>query len=303
MKKRILQRAFTLTELIVIVAVIGILATMIIPAFLDTTDRAKDKTDENTVATLNSVLESGAALKKDLSDVKKVREYLRASGYSDDKLRPDKTSEDENDKYCFVWDKSEEVILMIRLMDNSVIYPADYDDIRNDGYWYFLDREPAEPDCSDTAFPSAQLTARMKFTEQIEAMSDSEKEKTHVFVAKVRMEYEYDGVTYPIVENESDRVQTVYAVYDGTKVGTETNPLGAVELIRTARGNKYRTNTAADGWVLKYLAIDSTEYQNIADGVFGDDYTKETVDGSTFYVFTKLDGVTASGEILSDVIW
>lgn len=322
MKNNSTKRGFTLTELIIILAVIGILATIIVASFINITDRAKAKTDEQTVASLNASLDSAKAVKKDLSDIKKVRDHLLASGYSQETLKnPETIGDNDNDKFCFVWDESEEAVLMIKLLDNSVIYPEEYkDDTTNTGDWYFLAPDGTEP-ADDPAlsasenyeaklafysFPSAERIAAEYYSERIEAMSAADKEKSYIFIAKIKMEYTYDGVTYPIVENDSERVQTVYAIYDGGAVGTSTNPLGQFTVIKTARGNLYNTTQAStQGWILKVLNTGASDYNTIT-GLYGNDYVKDTTTsvGSTFYTFTKLDdGISTTGNMLQDKTW
>ena len=318
MKKRTNKKAFTLTELIIIVAVIGILAAVVIPAFMNTTDKTKGRADEQLVASFNAALDSGKALKKDLSDVIKVRSHLIASGYSVEQMKnPQTVGDNENDQYAFVWDKSDETVFMIRLMTNEVVYPSDFNDVLNSGDWYALapdGNEPAnDPEKTEQqnyeaklafySYPSAQKIAVDYFSEKIKDMTDADKEKSYLFAAKVSVSFTFNGVTYPIVENASDRVQTVYAVYDGTKVGTSDSPLGQFTVVNKMQNLRYNTTQAStEAWIVKYQAIGASNYEQIG-GLYAVPYVEEAADGNTYRTFTLLSGISTSGDPIEQNWW
>ena len=312
MKKRTNKKAFTLTELIVIVAVIGILAAVVIPAFMNTTDNAKTKADEQFVSSLNATLDSGKALKTDLSDVIKVRNYLLSHGYTVDQMRnPQTIGKDEKDQYAFVWDESDETVFMIRLMTNEVKYPENFNDVLNDGDWYALAPDGTEPVTDDYdaklafySYPSAQKIAAEYFKAKINAMSDSDKEKSYVFAAKVSVSFTLKGVTYPLVEDGNEIPKTtVYAVYNGSMYNTQTNPLGQFTVVNKMQNLRYNTTQAStEAWIVKYQELGASNYEQI-EGLYEVPYVQETADGNTYRTFTLLTGISTSGDPIEQNWW
>ena len=51
-----LKRAFTITELVIVIAVVAILAAVLIPTFANIIDKANESADTQTMASLNKIL-------------------------------------------------------------------------------------------------------------------------------------------------------------------------------------------------------------------------------------------------------
>ena len=257
MKKRLTQRAFTVAEMIIIIAVIGILATIIVPALLKTSDKAGYSTDQNTVLTFNNVLDSAAAMKTELDDIFKVRTYLIGKGYSENSFLPVSVDTDTN-RFAFVWDSEQRVVLLVNLLYGTAVEPKEDEGDTNCGNWYFLTKPEADgAPASDTLeaqqefylYPCAERVAREQIKAQYDAMSEAERGKNHVFVTINDVSFNYNGITYPL--ETAARTVRLYAEYDGSKYNTAENPLGDLQTYASATAAKYNDSTStAFVWAL-----------------------------------------------------
>ncbi len=78
--RRKIQRAFTITELVIVIAVIAILAAVLIPTFAYVVEKARRSADEQTVSNMNTVLVS-ESVSQPPADLDEVREILKRGGY------------------------------------------------------------------------------------------------------------------------------------------------------------------------------------------------------------------------------
>ena len=267
---RTTEKGFTLTELIVILAVIAILAAMIIPSFFGVDEKAIEKSDENTVEVLNTSLDSGAALKKSFDNVSDVRAHLKSSGYGDSSLKPQSEPENKNEKYCFIWDKSLNSILMVNAATDEVLYPEALKGTVNDGDWYFVEKEPTLLD--DCSYPSVLKIAREYFAGLPQTGGAEDK----FYAVSLKISFEYDGVTFERAP------QVAWAMYEANgryEDGTQGPRLGAVNVCNALNFLKYvngadtacSVNTVyADGTTNNIVGLwieESWTYANaVADG-------------------------------------
>ena len=273
MKKRLTQRAFTIAEMIIIIAVIGILAAIIVPALLKTSDKADYSADQNAILTFNNVLDSAVAMKEKFEDISRVRSFLLGKGYSEDAFLPASIG-DETHKFAFVWDKKQCAVLMVNLIDGVVAAPDEYEGETNSGYWFFLAKPDGTPASDDVeaqeafySYPCARTKGLVLMQHQINEMTELQQSADHVFVALVDISFTYDGTVYPIVENASERNVRVYAQYDGSKAG-KIEALGNPVEIVSASAKQYNDSTAsAYVWVLSVNLGDTTETFRCSDPI------------------------------------
>lgn len=84
-----LKRAFTIVELVIVIAVIAILAAVLIPTFTTLIDRANQSADTQMVKNLNQILSSSQILEgKPASTMSEALRQAEEGGYSVDKLTP-----------------------------------------------------------------------------------------------------------------------------------------------------------------------------------------------------------------------
>ena len=77
MKNKLNKKGFTLTELIVVIVIIGILAIVLIPTLTGYIKKANESADEQTVAGLNKLLLDAKINEVEFNDILEVKEYLK----------------------------------------------------------------------------------------------------------------------------------------------------------------------------------------------------------------------------------
>ena len=88
MAKR-LKRAFTITELVIVIAVVAILAAVLIPTFSNIIKKADESADTQLVKNLNTILSSEQTVSQEAAPtMSKALEQAQEGGYTVDKLTP-----------------------------------------------------------------------------------------------------------------------------------------------------------------------------------------------------------------------
>ena len=88
MAKR-LKRAFTITELVIVIAVVAILAAVLIPTFMNIIKKADESADTQLVKNLNTILSSEQTVSQEAAPtMSKALEQAQEGGYTVDKLTP-----------------------------------------------------------------------------------------------------------------------------------------------------------------------------------------------------------------------
>ena len=88
MAKR-LKRAFTITELVIVIAVVAILAAVLIPTFTNIVNKANESADTQLVKNLNTILSSEQTVSQEAAPtMSKALEQEQEGGYTVDKLTP-----------------------------------------------------------------------------------------------------------------------------------------------------------------------------------------------------------------------
>ena len=116
-----LRRAFTITELVIVIAVIAILAAVLIPTFTSLIDRANRSVDEQAVTQMNTVLNAEAITDGKPKNVAEVQECLRENGINN--FNASSTScyfyWIEEDNSIIIWEQSE-----TDEKSGKVVYPS-----------------------------------------------------------------------------------------------------------------------------------------------------------------------------------
>ncbi len=112
------RKGFTITELVIVIAVIAILAAVLIPTFVSLVKKANLSSDEQATRDMNSVLQSETAAKKP-ANLKEVIDILEKAGYDALALQP------HTKGYQFYWCSEHNTIMLVTEADKVVKYPTD----------------------------------------------------------------------------------------------------------------------------------------------------------------------------------
>ncbi len=145
-----LKKAFTITELVIVIAVVAILAAVLIPTFANIIDKANESSDTQAVREMNLALENAEILEGKAEDLTDALEVLADAGMDANAYKA--LSKGRK----FVWDSSINRVLYVT-DNNKVLYPQEYKDtIYTFGTWITLTGRMAGDDSwKDTDVPVA----------------------------------------------------------------------------------------------------------------------------------------------------
>lgn len=152
--KSAFRRAFTITELVIVIAVVAILAAVLIPTFANIIDKANESADTQTVKNLNTILEANETLGDRADTVEEALAQALEGGYKVENLTP------TSDGYDIVWDAANNRFALIDKDGNKIFGdPATPDNVAGTGCWQFSENYS---DVSDDNYlwymsPEAQL--------------------------------------------------------------------------------------------------------------------------------------------------
>ena len=114
------RKAFTIVELVIVIAVIAILAAVLIPTFANIIKRSQVSADTQLCRNLNTVLTMAVSEGRVPASMYDVLYLVNEAGYRLENLNP--TAEG----YYFAWDSEGQKMVYIREDLDTIIYPEDY---------------------------------------------------------------------------------------------------------------------------------------------------------------------------------
>ncbi len=108
--KRLKRKAFTIVELVIVIAIIAILAAVLIPTFSNLIKKANVSTDTQLVRNLNTALTADAVINGKHETMHDALEAVKESGYDVAKIMDTKATDNtilwdsENDIFCYLED-------------------------------------------------------------------------------------------------------------------------------------------------------------------------------------------------------
>ena len=115
-----LKKAFTITELVIVIAVIAILAAVLIPTFTTLIDRANRSSDESAVYNMNLILSSDEAMNGKPENVSQAMDILSEAGMD---AREYKALAKNR---AFFYNLQENRVMYIDTTTYEISYPAEY---------------------------------------------------------------------------------------------------------------------------------------------------------------------------------
>lgn len=132
--KKALRRAFTITELVIVIAVIAILAAVLIPTFTSLINRANQSADTQTVKNLNTILASEEAFGNRAETIDEALAQALEGGYKVENLTP------TGEGYDIVWDQTNNRFALVDASGKKIYGDASTpDNISGQEYWKITD--------------------------------------------------------------------------------------------------------------------------------------------------------------------
>lgn len=168
MRTKNTRKGFTTVELVIVIAVIAILATVLIPTFSNMIEKANLSVDKQNVRNMNLCLVTESITDGNPSDFGKVKDRLQYYGYGkDDNFVPKSKgysiswyTDDKNDD-----DKTNDISVILLLdADGAVVFPEEYvgdNTIRTDNVRM----------CFDLSLPAAKVEENWEPAPVVDAMS------------------------------------------------------------------------------------------------------------------------------------
>lgn len=176
MNKRNMKRGFTITELVIVIVVIAILAAVLIPTFASLIKKANLSADVQMAKNLNTALVMDEAANGKPETFGEALNAMREAGYLLANMNP--TAED-----CYlVWEKETNQVLLIELTKKAdkykVLFSAKKDYGEPDDSWYIAVKDQAAADAIKAVLPDVNVETTILDTAALNTQINGDGEKT-----------------------------------------------------------------------------------------------------------------------------
>lgn len=255
------SKAFTIVELVIVIAIVAILAAVLIPTFVNVAKEAKVTSDKTMVKNLNTALAVDEAVNGKPKTCYDALEVAKESGYSADKLTPVSSGD-------ILWDSESNRFLLVD-GDNIVFKDDSTESVDGVGVWKMIDAEELAQISAIEEESSASAASTVSTVKTKLSVAYADTSKTYSYYLKNGAGWptslKVNGVGIDVGENNNVNIN-----YESSS--TET------VVVRTNGGSL----TVNGGSVLNYgyaakVAPKSGKY------VMGENFTAEYIDfiGST----------------------
>lgn len=117
-----LRKAFTIVELVIVIAVIAILAAVLVPTFIYVVEKANVSADIQAVTQMNKILQIDSATEEKPKDIFEVKEILSENGYNSDFTT-------YYDGYLLGWYPEENTVVLVEKESTTVVFPENCKDV------------------------------------------------------------------------------------------------------------------------------------------------------------------------------
>lgn len=255
-KKR--RKGFTITELVIVIAVVAILAAVLIPTFANIIDKAQESSDTQAVANMNLSLQNAEQIDGKPATLSEVLDILEGDGMNAHKYSTLKKGTE------FVWVPSINRILYVRQSDYSVLYPEEYKSLK------WSERKEAWPTL-EGAIKGDDSWQNTKLTESQLAVPKGQEDANTYGVVKANNKITAIKVDTPerlisaaeYLDEQDDKNVDLYLGGDIDLAGAEWNSIDRLE--GSFNGNGYT--------ISNLRMTDTTAYSEQIVGGSGNKYT------------------------------
>ncbi len=190
-----LKKAFTITELVIVIAVIAILAAVLIPTFTTLIDRANRSSDESAVYNMNLILSSDEAMNGKPENVSQAMDILSEAGMDAREYRALAKN------HTFFYNLQENRVMYIDTTTYEISYPGEYAGTNYADFvgWYNLEGRMA----GDGSWMTGGDGVAFKKLSDYDGGTDSERLKNAISALKGTEAEEQKDVT---VKNDKDEI-------------------------------------------------------------------------------------------------
>ena len=135
MAKR-LKKAFTITELVIVIAVVAILAAVLIPTFSNIIKKANESADTQTIVNMNHILNAEQILDGKPDTMEEAVLVIEQGGYKVENLTP------TTDGYDIVWDEENNRLALLD-KDGKTVYCETELTAQKEKIWKITEQVPA----------------------------------------------------------------------------------------------------------------------------------------------------------------
>lgn len=125
-----LRKAFTIVELVIVIAVIAILAAVLVPTFIYVVEKANVSADIQAVTQMNKILQIDSATEEKPKDIFEVKEILSENGYNSEFTT-------YYDGYLLGWYPEENTVVLVEKESTTVVFPENCKDVSVDAIQFF----------------------------------------------------------------------------------------------------------------------------------------------------------------------
>lgn len=228
-----LKKGFTITELVIVIAVVAILAAVLIPTFSGVVTDAQKSNDLQLATNINSVLASVRNPEGDVLSWETAENELSKNG-----IRRLKVSYKNNALY---WDPAEGYVVLYNYDEDRALAPANYLNVRGTDNWELLDGE-INPNSTFTVVksinPGGDKLMIGGYTDMEEVAANGQ------YILSIQPVDGYVTTYFKVTMAGKDVSDTV--IKNGTDVSID-RVTGPVEITYYAVKNAVATSTHSDG--------------------------------------------------------
>lgn len=118
------KKGFTITELVIVIVVVAILAAVLIPTFVNLIKKANQSVDVQLVRQMNTILKADEPINGKPANIEAVKNLLADNGIADPKPTLDTS--------VFAWDSEENVVVLMDKETATGVFPKEYEGVAYD---------------------------------------------------------------------------------------------------------------------------------------------------------------------------